>query len=325
MPAPAPEGAERGRALAALVVVQLLFGLHYSVAREVTAAIDPIAWTALRAAGGALLLALLLPLTGARWPRGPRVWARLAGLALLGITLNQLLFNAGISRSTAIHGVLVMATLPAQTLGLAVLLGDERLDARRLASVLLGLAGVVVLLGLDQALAAPQDWLRARDGAPAATFGQSVLAGDLMMLGNSFSYALFIALGRRAAAGLAPLPMTAALYLVGALTTMVFGAGPIAHLDLAAVPPATWALAAFIVAGPTVATYLLNIYALQRLPSSLVGLFIYLQFVVAAVTGAVWHGEVLDARVLVAALLVLGGLAVRFAPARPARTTTPAP
>lgn len=319
MPLPTLAHVERGRALGALVAVQILFGLHYSVAREVTAVVDPIAWTALRAAGGAVLLALLVTLTGARWPRGGRVWARLAGLALLGITLNQLLFNAGISRSTAIHGVLVMATLPAQTLGLAVLLGDERLDARRLASVLLGLAGVVVLLGVDQALAAPGDWLRARDGAPAASFGESVLAGDLMMLGNSLSYALFIALGRRAAAGLDPLPMTAALYLVGAATTMAFGAGPITQVDLAAVPPTIWALAGFIVIGPTVATYLLNIYALQRLPTSLVGLFIYLQFVVAALTGALWHHEVLDARVAVAALLVLGGLSVRFAPRLAAR------
>lgn len=312
---PAPER-ERGRAVAALVAVQLLFGVHYSIAREITATVDPIAWTALRVAAAALLLAGLVALAGRRWPRGVGLWLRLAGLALLGVTINQLLFNAGISRSTAIHGVLVMATLPAQTLALAVLLGDERLDRRKLASVLLGLVGVVVLLGFDRAIAAPAEWLRARDGRPAATFGESVLAGDLLMVGNSLSYALYLALGRRVFADRNPLALSAALYLIGALTVLVFGAGSLAAVDLAAVPPTIWGLGLFVVVGPTIGTYLLNIYALQRLPSSLVGLFIYLQFVVAAFTGASWHGEALDARVVIAALLVLGGLALRVAPAR---------
>lgn len=327
---PTGEG-ERGHAVAALVVVQLLFGVHYSVAREITAAVDPIAWTVLRASGAALLLALLLSLTGRRWPRGAGLWLRLTGLALLGVTINQLLFNAGISRSTAIHGVLVMATLPAQTLALAVLLGDERLDRRKLASVLLGLVGVVVLLGFDRALAAPTEWLRARDGGPATSFGESVLAGDLMMLGNSLSYALYIALGRRVFAGRDPLALSAALYLLGALSILVFGGGSLAALDFAVVPAAIWGLGLFVVVGPTIGTYLLNIYALQRLPSSLVGLFIYLQFVVAAFTGASWHGEALDARVVVAALLVLGGLALRVVPERTrepglgARTKSQAP
>ena len=53
------------------------------------------------------------------------MWGRLLLLGVLGVALNQLLFNAGIARSTAIHAVLLMATVPAQTLALARKLGMQ--------------------------------------------------------------------------------------------------------------------------------------------------------------------------------------------------------
>ena len=69
-----------------------------------------------------------------------------------------------------------------------------------------------------------------------------------------------------------------------------------------------------VIAGPTVGAYLLNMYALSRLPTSLVGLFINLQFVIAVAVAMTWHGERFDGRIVVAGLLVLGGVALRFRP-----------
>ena len=178
MPAAAVPSPTRGAAVLALVATQLLFGLHYSVAREITAQLDPLAWTALRALLGLLTLAGLMLVLGRRWPRGRAAWCRLTLLGVLGVAMNQLLFNAGIARSTAIHGVLLMATVPAQTLALGVLMGQERFTARKLTSVLLGLCGVALLMRVD-ALAlpgSPGGWLVTRDGLPAARFVDSVLA-----------------------------------------------------------------------------------------------------------------------------------------------------
>ena len=56
----------RGAAVLALVATQLLFGVHYSVAREITAQLDPVAWTALRALLGLVTLAGLMVLLGRR-------------------------------------------------------------------------------------------------------------------------------------------------------------------------------------------------------------------------------------------------------------------
>ena len=51
--------------------------------------------------------------------------------------------------------------------------------------------------------------------------------------------------------------------------------------------------------------------------SSLVGLAINLQFLIAVAIGVWWHDEVIELRVVAAGVLVLGGLALRILPARP--------
>ncbi len=303
----------RGAAVLALVGTQLLFGLHYSVAREITAQLDPVAWTALRALLGLVVLAGLMVVLGRRWPRGRTTWGRLIVLGVLGVALNQLLFNAGIARSTAIHGVLLMATVPAQTLALGVLMGQERFTARKLTSVLFGLCGVALLMRVD-ALALPDSagWLLTREGLPAARFADSMLAGDLLIFANSACYALFLALGKASTRTMDPLVLSAGVYLPGAALACLIGGPALVAADLAALPASIWLLIAFVIIGPTVGAYMLNLYALSRLPTSLVGLFINLQFVVAVASGMLWHGEALGARVIIAGLLVLGGVSLRL-------------
>jgi drug/metabolite transporter (DMT)-like permease len=297
----------------ALVATQVLFGLHYSVAREITARLDPIAWTALRALLGLLTLAVIMLALGRRWPRGRATWTRLMLLGALGVTLNQLLFNAGIARSTAIHAVLLMATVPAQTLALGVLLGQERFTPRKLASVVLGVAGVALLMRVD-ALAGGEAsaWWQTRDGRPAEHFSETLLAGDLMIFANSACYALFLALGKATTQKLDPLALCTGIYVAGAALACGFAGPTLWASDLAGLPASVWAMIAFVIAGPTVGAYLLNLHALARLPTSVVGLFINLQFVVAVGVAMAWHGEAFDARIVAAGLLVLGGLSLRF-------------
>jgi drug/metabolite transporter (DMT)-like permease len=302
-------------AVLALIGTQLLFGSHYSVAREITARLDPVAWTVLRALLGLATLVLVMLVMRRRWPRGRAMWAQLTLLGLLGVSLNQLLFNAGMARSTAIHGVLLMATVPAQTLALGVLLGQERFSPRKLTSVLFGVVGVAVLMRVDTvATADPGAWWQTRDGLPAASFGETLLAGDLMILANSACYALFLALGKSTTRTLDPLALCVGVYTTGAAMVCLIGGPALWATDLTALPAFVWWMIAFVVLGPTVGAYLLNMYALARLPTSLVGLFINLQFVIAVGVAMLWHGEAFDARIVIAGLLVLGGVSLRFRP-----------
>ncbi len=314
--AAATPGPTPASGVAALVATQLLFGLHYSVAREITAQLDPVAWTALRALLGLATLVLLMALLRRRWPRGRVMWARLALLGALGVALNQLLFNAGIARSTAIHAVLLMATVPAQTLALGVLMGQERFTPRKLGSVLLGVLGVALLMRVDALTASdPGVWWSTRDGLPAASFGDTLLAGDLLIFANSACYAVYLALSKSTTRALDPLSLCAGIYVSGAVLAGVVGGPALWATDLTALSPAVWVMIGFVIIGPTVGAYLLNLHALARLPTSMVGLFINLQFVIAVGVAMLWHGEAFDARIIAAGLLVLGGVTLRVRPA----------
>lgn len=68
------------------------------------------------------------------------------------------------------------------------------------------------------------------------------------------------------------------------------------------------ALAAYIVVFPTVLAYLLNSWALARVESSRVALFIYLQPVITAVLSATFLGERITPRLVASSALVFAGV-----------------
>jgi drug/metabolite transporter (DMT)-like permease len=83
------------------------------------------------------------------------------------------------------------------------------------------------------------------------------------------------------------------------------------RFDAGAVSPTVWGWVAFIVVGPTIFTYLLNIWALRRASSNMVAVYIYLQpLLTASLAPLVLDGEALTPRAVAAGLLIFTGLAV---------------
>ena len=80
--------------------------------------------------------------------------------------------------------------------------------------------------------------------------------------------------------------------------------------DVGGVRGPVWGWVAYIVVGPTIFTYLLNIWALKRASSNMVAIFIYLQpLLTAAVAPLLLRGESLTARAAAAACAIFAGLA----------------
>jgi len=93
--------------------------------------------------------------------------------------------------------------------------------------------------------------------------------------------------------------------------------------DPSAVSPRTWWLGVYIVLFPTVGAYLLTVWALARVDSSLVALFIYLQPVIATALSVAILGERPGATTLAGAALVFVGVfvAVRAGRAGPGKAS----
>lgn len=281
------------RVVAALLLVQLLFAIHYVGTKWLMEFIPARAWVALRVGGAAVVLLLLARPWWRRF-RLARPWVgRLLALSLFGVCLNQILFLEGLSRTVPSHSALINTSIPVTTLLVAVLLRQERLTPRKAFAVALSLAGVLLLLGIED-----------------VDLAEGSRTGDLMCLANATSFSVFLVLARPVMRELSPFVVTPLIFLAGSLGVGLYGSPSLAGLDWGSIPEAAWWMAAAMILGPTVGAYFLNQWALSRVESSMVALYVYLQFLLAAPLSALFLGERLSWRLLPAALLVFAGVAL---------------
>lgn len=292
-PATAPAPASAGRVRAALLTVQLLFGVNYLVSKGIVGTVDPAAWAALRSGGAFLILATVVA-SGRRRLPPLRDVGLLAVAGVFGVTLNQGLFLEGLARTTISRSALICAQIPTFVLLFSLLARQERLSPRKALGFLAGLAGVAVLLEADRFR-----W----DGR--------WLVGDLLTLANAASYGLFVVIGRRIMARNDPLAATAVVFGFGSLGLAAYGWRAVPSVAAVEFDAGIVAAMAYAVLGGTVATYFLNMWAMKRTHATRVALYIFLQPVVAAVLGVLLRGEQVTLRFVVATLLVFAALALR--------------
>ncbi len=299
-------------AVLALFMVQFLFGVHYSVAKEILEVIPPPVWVVIRCVGASAVLGFLVVVLKRPLPKKSDLPILLV-LSLLGVAVNQILFIEGLSRSFTVHSVLIMATIPLQTLVLSVLLGQERSTLLKFVSVLLGTVGIFLLFELDQIFASdPSDLLLDSEGNQTAWLG-SVLSGDLMMLFNSSAFSLFLVLSKKPSGRLDSLALTTSTFAIGTIAVIIYGIRDFIAHDFSSIDLRIGLLGAFAILGPTVSTYLLNFFAIRRVSPSMVGFFIYFQFLFATSIGIFILGEPFSERLVAATICILVALGVRFA------------
>jgi drug/metabolite transporter (DMT)-like permease len=283
-----------GRALAALLVVQLLFGAMPVLGKLAIPAFGPGGVAMLRMLGASLTFFVAARVT--RTPPLPLAeQPRVLLLSVFGISANMLLFLFGLSRTSATHAALLTTTIPVLTMLAAWALGRERLQAHRGVGIALALAGVVYLVSGRE---------------PA---GEATVAGDLLVVANCTSYAIYLVLSRDLLARVSPLAVLPWLFAWGAVCSAPFTGLP----PLSGHPAAAWVAVAVIVLGPTIGTYWLNLFALRTVPSSVVALFIYLQPFVAAALALPLLGERPTVRALAASGLTFAGVWVATRPRSP--------
>src|SRR5688500_4722685 len=134
--------------VALYVLLCLIWGSTWLVIKVGYGGLGPFNVAALRVFLAGALLAALVPILGARWPRGRVEWTLVAvgGLVLFGADYG-LIYWAELTLDSGLAAIL-FATLPLITVGVAhVYIPGDRLTARKLAGTLLAFVGVTVLFG----------------------------------------------------------------------------------------------------------------------------------------------------------------------------------
>jgi drug/metabolite transporter (DMT)-like permease len=164
-----------------LLALSILWGGSFFFVGVAVKALPPFTIVLLRVVIAALALHIVLRLSRTSITLDGKVWLAFFGMGLLNNAVPFSLIVWGQTQIASGLASILNATTPLFTVLVAhVLTADERLSRGRFAGILLGLAGVVVLIG-------PQ---------VMAGFGKGVLA-QLAILGAALSYGCAAIFGRR--------------------------------------------------------------------------------------------------------------------------------
>jgi drug/metabolite transporter (DMT)-like permease len=281
------------RAYVAWALVCLVWGTTYLAIRISLESIPPLLMAAFRWIAAGSLLVATLTLRGERLPQ-PRSWPSLAvlGVLLLGFG-NGAVVWAEQTVPSGLTAVLV-AMCPFWMVGLEAFMPDgDRLTPRRVAGLLVGFAGIVMLV-----------WPEV-DVRGGRLFLGGVISAQIACVG----WALGSTYARRRGHEENVLGAAAFEMLFGGIALLATGMAIGEWRHLAFTPRTSGALAYLIVFGAVVG-FSAYAYALKHLPVATVSLYAYANPVIAVVLGTIVLKEPFDARMGVAAGVVLLGMAL---------------
>ncbi len=277
-----------------LAMLATVWGGSFFFNRVALAELPVLTVVLARVALAAAILLVVLRLRGERMPRDRRVWAAFAGMGMLN---NAIPFTLIVWAQTHIaSGVasILNASAPLFTVLLAhVLTRDERLTAGKLVGVLVGFAGVAVMIG------------------PGAVAGLgSDLAAEIACLGAAVSYALAGIYGRRfRAMGVAAMTTATGQVVASSLLLLPLALAVDRPWSLPAPGPSAVGAVVGLAAVSTALAYVVYFRLLATAGATNLLLVTFLVPVSAILLGMLLLGETLEPRHLAGMALIGIGLA----------------
>lgn len=284
---------QRALALTAVSIATLIYGVTFTIAKEVMEEhIQPFGFILLRV-GGATLIFWFLGV----FVKAPSIekadFKKIATTAFFGIAFNMLTFFKGLSYTTPISASVMMVTTPILVLIFASILLKEKLVVRKIVGVVLGLIGAIVLIAY---------------GNPLKGDATNMMLGNFLVFVNAASYGMYLVIVKKLIEKYNPIVFVKWLYLFGLLLVVPFGFSELLEVQWQNMPVNIYAKAGFVVLFTTCVTYLFNLFALSKLKPTTVSVFMYLQPVVAAVYALIVGSDQLDVVKISAALLIFLGV-----------------
>lgn len=281
------------RAYVALAAVYFFWGTTYLAIRISLEAFPAILLLSTRFLLSGTLLLMAAKASGAKLPKGREMWlTALFGVIILGGGNGSLVW----AEQTVPSGLaaLLLVTGPFWMVGLgAAFPGGEKIQLPALAGILIGCAGVVVLV---------------TPNGLSTSFSKTLINGFLVLQLGCFLWCLGSVLHKRSTTTVNPI-------VSGAIQQLATGLVFLLPALLLPRPPiqwnarSSWALAYLVVFGSVVG-YSAFLYALENLPVAIVSTYNYVNPVVAMVLGWLFYREPFGKREFSAMLIIFTGVAI---------------
>ncbi len=283
---------KRTWALMAATMVSLIYGLSFTIAKDVMPAyVKPFGFILLRVTGAALLF-WLLSFFGPKEKIQPKDFPRIVAAAFFGVALNMLTFFKGLSFTSPISAAVIMVTTPIIVLTLSAIIMKERIKMRKIIGILLGLLGTGFLI----------------------LYGKSVgnasnaMLGNLLVFINAVSYGFYLILVKKLMDKYNAFTFVKWIYTFGFLMVIPFGWNEYQQIQWQQLPLTILWEIGFVVVFTTFFTYLFNLVSMRELKPITVAVFIYLQPLFATVFAMALGKDQLTWVKVAAAVLIFVGV-----------------
>jgi drug/metabolite transporter (DMT)-like permease len=221
-------------------------------------------------------------------PRDPREWRLIAGTGVILLGLNYALLNWGLQHvSSGLTAVLQSAT-PAFALVFShLLLHDERMTARKVTGLLLGMLGITIIFW-DQ-----------------LTFGGRALSGSIAVTLGAVCVAFAYVMVRRSGRRLHPSVITTGQMLTAFVPLTIYGVAVEGNpLAINWTPTAITSALYLALLGSVVAAWL-NYWLLSRVGAVNLLVMGLVEPIIAIMLGAWWLNETMNTRAIVGGAVIL--------------------
>ena len=212
--------------------------------------------------------------------------------AIFGTALNMLTFFKGLSMTSPISASVIMVTSPIIVLSFSTIFLNEKATKKKLLGIFVGMAGAALLIIYGKTI----------------QLGENEILGNLLVLVNATSYALYLILIKNLTKKYHPLTFAKWLYLFGLIMVIPFGLSEFNEVNWTSLPFSALFSIGFIVVFTTFLSYLFNLLAIRELKPTTLSIFIYLQPVIAGVYALIVGSDSLNSIKLIATLLIFIGV-----------------
>lgn len=283
----------RNIAIIALFITSLIYGVTFTIAKEVMPLhIKPYGFILLRVAGATIVFWFVGLFVKSRKIEKAD-YKKIFFAAFFGVGLNMLTFFKGLSLTTPISASVMMVTSPILVLVFSSILIKEKLTITKIIGVSIGLIGAIILIVY---------------GNKSEVNASNRVLGNFLVFINAASYGLYLVLVKNIIIKYNPIVFVKWLYLFGLLFVTPFGLLELIEVKWQLMPTNVYLKASFVVLFTTCITYLFNLFALSNLKPTTVSVFIYLQPVIASIYAIIVGSDSLNIIKISATILIFFGV-----------------
>ena len=272
----------------------LMWGTSYLFIKIGVETLPTFTLVAVRLGIGLVFLAAVVAIARERLPRDPKIYGHLLVMSVVNVALPFALITSAEQSVDSSIAAILNGGVPLFTIVIAALfLHDEPITVNRIFGLLIGYAGVILLVGRGF----------------GSGGGEGAISGELALLGSTASYGLGAVYARRNVRGLRPMIPALFQVLFAFVITGVIALLIERPFDVVWTGRSIFAVLWLGLLGSGLA-YLCFFRLLQSWGATRTTMVAYLLPIVGIVAGALVLNEVVDAGILVGTALVIGGVAL---------------